>query len=141
MTIAIGGINLATSSHGEPASSDELNELRANLPGLPEEYFMLLEQANGFTGEFGEDSDYVVFYSIAEMLKWNEAQDVLANEPGFCMVGSNGSVDGFFASTIGNGRWMILPLMDVGSQDVRLEDKFETIGDFAAFISQRCPEE
>ena len=141
MTIEIGGRQLVIYAAEAPTTESEISRLCAEFPGLPSAYLDLLRIANGFAADFGEGSDYVVIYPISDAREWNRTMDVPNNEPGFFMIGGNGGADGFFVSTNGDDKWMVLPPLDIGDRVLRLEYKFESAEAFASFLAQRLCEE
>ena len=138
--VVMGSLKLRVAAAGEPASEDEIGGMLKLWPALPLGYLELLREANGFSGEFGDTSDYVDFASITDALDANQQLGVPDKERGFFWVGGNGGIDGFFVSTTGDGSWMVLPLLDIGIGSVRLESKFPSIKEFADFIANRFPE-
>jgi len=77
-----------------PAENGMPDDLLEAAPGgLPEDYLRFMEKRNGGEGFVGKN--YLVLWSLEELVPFNRECDVATYVPGLFFIGSNGSGEGF----------------------------------------------
>ena len=111
---------------GAPAESVQA------LPSLPADLAALLSERDGGSGTLGDRKRPVTLWSVEQIAREAETQEVSLAVPGLCLFGTDGGSEGYgYLPRLKSGRYGRISLLAAGAHE------FESLGDtFLDFLQQ-----
>lgn len=114
-----------------PATTEAIRQFKSESEVLlPDDYLQFLQQTNGGEGLVGS-KEYLILWTVEELLRMNKAYEVAEYAPGLFLFGSNGGGEAYAFDKRSNDSIVSVPFvgMDVSLAQLRARS-------FQEFIEQ-----